>query len=109
MNLNDFLNNNKHKEPSWLTKRCEMNDGFHISIQANEFAYCEPRGNVSADMYYSFDLGYPSEIDELINVFAEVQDTTETVYPYVEREIVQKLIDKHGGIKGAFSKELDKE
>ena len=45
-------------------------------------------------------LGYPSSEDELINEYAEdCMDYTKTVYGYVPIEIVEKLIEKHGGIK----------
>ena len=75
-------------------------DGYNISIQANEFAYCTPRKNYNG-IYTNVELGYPSEADELINEYAEAShlfNFTETVYPYVPIEIVEKLIEKHGGI-----------
>lgn len=75
------------------------NDGFSISVQASEFHYCHPRLNGVQD-YESVELGYPSVEDELINEYAEdCMDYTETVYGYVPIEIVEKLIEKHGGIK----------
>lgn len=36
--------------------------------------------------------------DELINEYAEGLDYTDTAYGYVPIEIVEKLIEKHGGI-----------
>lgn len=75
------------------------NDGYSISVQASGFHYCEPRLNGVQD-YESVELGYPSEEDELINEYAEDDlDYTETVYGYVPIEIVEELINKHGGIK----------
>ena len=45
------------------------------------------------------ELGYPSEPDELIEEYAEDwDDLTDTVYGYVPIEIVDKLLEKHGGI-----------
>lgn len=74
------------------------NDGFSISVQASEFHYCEPRRNGVQD-YESVELGFPSVEDELINEYAEdCMNYTETVYGYVPIEIVEKLIEKHGGI-----------
>ena len=49
--------------------------------------------------YESVELGYPSIEDELINEYAEDEPYTETVYGYVPIEIVEELINKHGGIK----------
>ena len=74
------------------------NDGFSISVQASEFHYCCPRLNGVQD-YESVELGFPSVEDELINEYAEdCMNYTETVYGYVPIEIVEKLIEKHGGI-----------
>lgn len=50
--------------------------------------------------YESVELGFPSTEDELINEYAEDDsDYTKTVYGYVPIEIVEELINKHGGIK----------
>lgn len=73
-------------------------DGYSVSGQASEFHYCSPRLNGLQD-YKSVELGFPSMEDELINEYAESMDYTETVYGYVPIEIVEKLIEKHGGIK----------
>lgn len=79
--------------------RLYCNDGYSISVQASEFHYCSPRLNGLQD-YKSVELGYPSAEDELINEYAEdVFDYTATVYGYVPIEVVEKLIEKHGGIK----------
>lgn len=111
-------------------------DGYSISIQANENAYCQPRitqyqeGNIwhviNGDCvgygkrprnydsenyipYESVELGYPSEEDELINEYAEDEDYLETVYGYVPIEVVEKLIEKHGGYKGIDKRDAEKE
>lgn len=43
-------------------------------------------------------MGFPSELDHLIDIYAEDPDTTETVYGYVPIKVVNKLIKKDGGI-----------
>ena len=78
--------------------RLYCNDGYSISVQASEFHYCSPRLNGLQD-YKSVELGYPSAEDELVNEYAEGMDYTDTVYGYVPIEVVEKLIEKHGGIK----------
>lgn len=102
MNLNEYMKNNKDDKCTWLTKRVEMNDGFNVSIQASEFHYCEPRKNTEPEKYRSFELGYPSDRDELIDLLGEEKETNDTVFPYVDRDVVEQLILKHGGIKGVF-------
>lgn len=80
---------------------CE--DGFSFSAQANCCTYCSPRTTLWpenwGDGYSEVELGFPSSEDELINDYAEDNDYTNTVYGYVPVEIVDKLIEKHGGIK----------
>lgn len=79
--------------------RLYCNDGYSISVQASEFHYCSPRINGAQD-YESVELGFPSEEDELINEYTDSGfDYTDTVYGYVPIEIVEKLIEKHGGIR----------
>lgn len=78
--------------------RLLCNDGFSISVQASKFHYCRPRLDGAQD-YEEVELGYPSNEDELINDYAEDDDYTRTVYGYVPIEVVEKLIEKHGGIK----------
>lgn len=78
--------------------RLYCNDGFSISVQASKYHYCKPRLDGSQD-YEAVELGYPSNEDELINDYAEDDDYTETVYGYVPIEVVERLIEKHGGIK----------
>lgn len=73
-------------------------DGFRISVQASEFHYCSPRIN-GADMYETVELGYPNDEDVLIIDYAEdPSDLTETVYGFVPIELVNELVEKHGGI-----------
>jgi len=79
--------------------RITCNDGYSISAQAGYYCYCDPRGDV--DQYKTVELGYPSQEDELINDYAEDDDYTKTIYAHVPVEIVNELIEKHGGIKGS--------
>lgn len=80
--------------------RIKCEDGFNISVQASKNMYCEPRADLSDGMYTRVELGYPSEDDELISAYAEDPERpTETIYGYVPVELVEQLINKHGGIK----------
>ena len=83
--------------------RVLCNDGFSVSIQANEYVYCSPRLDV-ADHYDTVELGFPSEKDDLILPYAVEEDRpTETVYGWVPVEVVNELINKHG-FKGVIEK-----
>lgn len=78
--------------------RLYCNDGYSISVQASSFHYCRPQLD-GVQNYESVELGFPSKEDELINDYAEGDDYTKTVYGYVPIEVVERLIEKHGGIK----------
>ena len=75
-------------------------DGFNLSIQANEGAYCAPRRILENknETYYAAEIGYPSQAELLIIKFAEGLDYTNTVYPYVPTGIIEQVLEKHGGI-----------
>ena len=90
---------------SWLVPRVEFNDGFSVSIQCSEYHYSTPRGDVDADLYTRYELGYPSELDSILDGLGEDDGTKETVFPYIEKSIVENLILKHGGIKGVFKRD----
>ena len=81
-------------------KPVECADGFRMSVQANDGAYCVPRCNY-ADRYIEVEIGFPNMKEELLMQFAEDPDKpTETVYPYVPSEMVYLVIAKHGGMVG---------
>lgn len=105
MDINQYIRENRKTSNdltgAGFTERVEMNSGFTISIQASSFHYCHPRALVSPDLYESFELGFPSEIEPIISAYGEESDTSETVFGRVPKDIVEALILKHGGIKGA--------
>lgn len=73
-------------------------DGYKISIQANRHMYCVPKRN-RADSYSRVELGYPNREDDLIADYAEVPwDIRQCIFGYVPVEIVDRLLEKHGGI-----------
>ena len=84
-----------------LNKKIVCSDGFSMSVQANEYAYCEPR-HADAKQYTSVEVGYPSQREELLMEYAESSytntDPTDTVYAYVPVALVYAVIFKHGGM-----------
>ena len=75
--------------------RCK--DGFTMSVQASEYHYCIPRNNDGP--WTHVEVGFPSDREELLMPYAEDSEhPTETVYAYVPVEVVEKVIEKHGGL-----------
>ena len=81
-----------------LNKTILCADGFSMSVQASETAYCTPR-KTGAARYYEVEVGFPSSREDLLMQYAEDRgNPTETVYGYVPTNIVSLVIAKHGGI-----------
>jgi hypothetical protein len=78
-------------------------DGFTISVQARDSAYCLPREDYPDTPYTHVECGYPSstpitaEMRDHAECFGE-NGYTNTVYPYCKIEVVQAELDAHGGI-----------
>lgn len=90
-----------HNEGNYLIRqRAYCKDGFSISIQAAESAYCSPRVTYDGQ-YKKVELGYPNEPEPIIFDYREDPDDDyiSAVYPYVPVEIVDEIIKKHGGIE----------
>lgn len=78
----------------------ECVDGFSVSVQGGKGNYCEPREDF-AEEYISVELGFPSEHEPLLDEYQEGErtDPTDTVYGWVPVELVEEIIEKHGGLK----------
>lgn len=107
MDTNTFLKLTKHRSDLLIPytsldirPRAVCADGFKISIQASRVHHCTPRSD-EAEEYEAVELGFPSEKEDLILSYMEDLDGeefTKTIYPYVPIEIVDKMLEKHGGI-----------
>lgn len=85
------------------TKRLKCASGLTFSIQAGNHAYCYPRENTQTDysFYTEFEIGFPSEKIEGLMSYAENEsDPTGTVYGYVPKGLIEKVIQENGGIIG---------
>lgn len=80
-----------------VAKRIVCADGFSLSVQATHGAYCSPRENVGP--WYEVEVGFPSAKPnaEVMAYAEEPDEPTDTVYAYVPIELVEKLIEEHGG------------
>lgn len=75
-------------------------DGFEVSIQASSGHYCSPRED-RAWPYGAFELGYPTETEDVLRQYAEDKDgdLKSTVFGWVPVDVIVDLINKHGGPK----------
>lgn len=104
-NPNDFYKSSELEQARQhiIMNKIECNDGFRVSVQASFSHYCSPRKTLRSkhtNYYKEYELGFPSESDDLLEKYKEVEDDeqTNTIFPYVPKEVVDKLIEKHGGI-----------
>ena len=79
-------------------------DGFDVSIQAGGTMYCSPRLD-GLHCYESVEIGYPSDVvPEWMEYVGDADDPLETVYIFVPVEIVDAVLEQHGGIaNGVYS------
>lgn len=80
-------------------------DGFRVSAQASEMHYCSPRHS-GMDFYHQVELGFPTEEVHCWIPYAEdPENPTGTVYGYVPVELLNEVIDIHGGLAEVTSSE----
>ena len=101
MNLQDHLKSGKeYGFDGRLRRPCSKivcADGFRVSVQASLSHYCTPRDDRGP--YTEVELGYPSEPVEAWLEYAEdPESATTTVYPYVPIELVEQVLEQHGGV-----------
>ena len=99
MTVTEFLKKTFNpSSPYQFRPRIYCKDGFSVSVQGGtEYHYCTPRKH--CNQYECVELGYPSAVDTLIEDYAEDPfDITNSVFSFVPIEIVEALIEKHGGI-----------
>ena len=90
--------------------RIACKDGWTVSIQAGSCCYSIPREDLAKE-YAGFELGYPSEREPLLDRWAEDNrwdessdlNYTECIYPFTPVEVVDAVLEKHGGIDHVVS------
>ena len=104
MDINEFMR--KHRKVTIIngtryqdiTPHIVCGDGLKMSVQAGGFLYCSPRVD-GASHYDSVEIGFPSErIEEIMEWAEDAKHPTDTVYGWVPVDIVDAVIEKHGGI-----------
>ena len=113
MKINEFIrkyNKVKTLVPGITSSFCPYvicKDGFKMSVQVGQSNYSTPKDNVNN--YEEAEVGYPSEEETLIARYAE--DSTrlcDTVYGFVPCTLIDRVIEKHGGIDEEKSTLLSK-
>ncbi len=88
---------------SIVTPRIVCKDGFTVSVQAGSAMYSTPRED-ELEAYEEYELGWPTKREKLLDDYAEAwyedgpKDYTKIIYAYVPKDVVNKVIRKHGGI-----------
>lgn len=91
-----------------LNPRIVLKNGVSLSVQANQYAYCEPRKSLGIPWhkYKSVDVGFIEDSEgntfEMPPEWRQYSDNgtlTSDVYGYVPVELVNKFIDDNGGQK----------
>lgn len=99
----DWMNNNIVRETlgSKVAKPLEMASGLTVSVQASDSHYCKPRETLSTyNNYEEFEMGFPSSVlpDEFTQYAEDASRLTETVYGWVPKELIEKLVKDNGGL-----------
>lgn len=93
-NVNEFFKAAGSKR----NKRVICADGFEMSVQAHDGAYCTPRID-NAKKYTSVEIGFPNKKEPMIMQYCdEPGKPLDTVYGYVPVQVVTNVLAKHGGI-----------
>lgn len=99
--LNDYIEkNSKMIGIKKMTSAIHCKSGLGFSVQANSFAYCSPRENMGP--YDKVEVGYPTKMVEEFMPYIERDpdndDPLDSVYPFVPVEVVEKVVNKNGGL-----------
>jgi len=88
-----------------MRPRIYCRDGFSFSVQAGPGHYSQPKDTDGP--YEQMEVGLPSEGDDLLIPFIEVGSSNPTMssFPYTPVEVISKLVDKHGGIDVAKTRD----
>ena len=82
---------------NYLFEELKLTDGLSLSVQASDCHMCSPRETIKDNSEYEEVEVYSHGIyvNELIHFASETMFT----YEYVPVELMEELVEKHGGIK----------
>ncbi len=97
MNISEFILATTRDESNRTRPAIVCVDGFKMSVQGSSGHYCTPRS--CQDYYTEMEIGFPSEKQDELMKYAEDKDNpTDTVYGWVPCDLIDKIIEKHGGV-----------
>ena len=101
--VNSFLRKYRHSEcMSYIPKpHIECADGYMVSIQGGQAnaVHCWPQED--ADEFSHVEVALPSVVDEeLLPYRFELDDPEEVIFHFVPVPVMDKVLQKHGGITG---------
>lgn len=81
---------------NYLFEELKLKDGLSLSVQASDGHMCSPRGTIMNNSEYEEVEVYSHGVyvNELLHFCSE----SEFVYGYVPVELMEELVEKHGGI-----------
>lgn len=90
----------KYNRTHFFLPRIHCKDGFNISIQVNVGNYCASENGTRTfgTDWKLVEWGFPSEPIDFEKYNAENVDTMRSVGGYVEIELMDALLQEHGGI-----------
>lgn len=94
--VKNFLKTQQTNTVDVIEKHIICKDDFVISIQASAFHSCVPRCTLEDRSLYTHVEVMTSEVDSMLYPYS--WDATR-IYFYVPIQMVQRLINKHGGIQ----------
>ncbi len=92
-------NADQYSDGFWVAPRITCRDGFSLSVQVHAGAYCSPRDGFGPD-WHEAEIGFPSDRPtEAVMAYAETpEEPSDTVYGYVPMNLIEELVQLHGGI-----------
>lgn len=94
--INEYLQNNRQGRH---VKQVVCADGFSMSVQASSRHCCLPKID-KAEHYDAVEVGFPSERVSVLQRYAakDLSGDNTDVYGYVPVEIVNQIVNDHGGL-----------
>lgn len=97
--INKYIQENRSPRPNRVVKEIVCRDGFRMSVQAGPHMYSTPRDWV--DHYDEVEVGYPTQVEVRLMPFIDGRyefSPTDTVYAYVPVDIINQIVEEHGGL-----------
>lgn len=96
-----FQNRTMNYNNTWfLCPRIYCNDGFNISLQIHNGAYCSSENGYRTlgHTMEEIEFGFPNQDEELLKKYAECPEELTQTVGLLPIEVAQQIVDKHGGI-----------